>query len=961
MAKVNAPLLAFNAGEVSKDALARVDIEKLRLAAEVQVNWLPSTVGAMSLRPGLGYIVGTKSDLDCLPVPFIFGASDFAMLLLTDSVMRVLKADALLTVTSVSTTVTNGDFSSGTGWTITASSGAAGTISGGILTLTANAAGSTVSCERSVSVSGGDLNVVHRLRIVVNDSGAVTFQIGSASGGFQYFGPTDLASGTHSIAFTPTSSPFYVRFSTATDGGKVVDSIQVEASGTLELPTAWTASDLDFVRYAQSGDIVYVACSGRPQYQIERRDNDSWSVVKYRADKGPFTAKPSWADSITMSLSTQIGQAVMTASRNYFNSDMVGQLFRLPNLGQSMARSVAGPSQFTEAIRVRGIGTTNDYGYTVAGTWSGSLQRMISYDGADTGFTQEAAHTGNASVGVTVATNHDNVTFWVKLGFRDSSDYTSGSADVTFQFSGSDGSAGVTRISGYTSATVVNVDLVKPVRSGVIGPGWEIGKWSADTVYPDAVGLYQGRLFWAQRDNVDGSVSDDYTNYDDTTAGESGPISRTIGGAEVSLINWLLPLDRLIIGCEGQEVALRSSSIEEPLTPTNANPAPISTQGSANLPALRVDNRGYFVEKSGRRVYEIAPTETGGYQSSDMTRINSLIGFPGFVALGAQRQPDTHLHFVRTDGENAILLREAGDQVSCWTRMMTLGVIERVAVLPGNLSDAVYFVVKRTINGSTKRFIEKLARRDQCVGGTLNMQADAYVSISQASSTTITGLSHLEGETVVVWANGKSLGSYAVASGQITGVSEAVTTAIVGLGGVTASSDTGIAVTAVSVGTKYNGYPAEVFANRSTGGRLRYVGTVTVASGVVTLPNGKSAMKVVVYLGYYGLFRSAKLAYGAQMGTALTERKKACKVGLVATNMHPDGIYVGQDVDHLDALPLVADGTTADTNEVWSEYDDDIRTVPGSWDTDARLTLLAQAPKPVTLSAVVVQVETHER
>jgi hypothetical protein len=59
--------------------------------------------------------------------------------------------------------------------------------------------------------------------------------------------------------------------------------------------------------------------------------------------------------------------------------------------------------------------------------------------------------------------------------------------------------------------------------------------------------------------------------------------------------------------------------------------------------------------------------------------------------------------------------------------------------------------------------------------------ADSHVVYSGAATTTLTGLSHLEGESVVVWGNGKDLGTYTVSAGQVTGLSEAVTTACVGL------------------------------------------------------------------------------------------------------------------------------------------------------------------------------------
>src|ERR1700687_4203351 len=54
--KTNAPLYSLNGGEVSKIALARVDVAKLRMAAECQLNWLPFVVGPMMLRPGLEYV-----------------------------------------------------------------------------------------------------------------------------------------------------------------------------------------------------------------------------------------------------------------------------------------------------------------------------------------------------------------------------------------------------------------------------------------------------------------------------------------------------------------------------------------------------------------------------------------------------------------------------------------------------------------------------------------------------------------------------------------------------------------------------------------------------------------------------------------------------------------------------------------------------------------------------------------
>jgi hypothetical protein len=74
--RANAPLYSLNAGEVSKTALARVDVAKLRMAAACQVNWLPYVVGPMAMRPGLYYVGEVLGDAPTRLVRFIFSKLD---------------------------------------------------------------------------------------------------------------------------------------------------------------------------------------------------------------------------------------------------------------------------------------------------------------------------------------------------------------------------------------------------------------------------------------------------------------------------------------------------------------------------------------------------------------------------------------------------------------------------------------------------------------------------------------------------------------------------------------------------------------------------------------------------------------------------------------------------------------------------------------------------------------------
>jgi hypothetical protein len=63
----------------------------------------------------------------------------------------------------------------------------------------------------------------------------------------------------------------------------------------------------------------------------------------------------------------------------------------------------------------------------------------------------------------------------------------------------------------------------------------------------------------------------------------------------------------------------------------------------------------------------------------------------------------------------------------------------------------------------------------------------------------------------------------------------------------------------------------------------------------------------------------------------------------------------------LDGMPFYEAGQAVPSGTTWSEYDEPMIELPGSWSPDARLCLLAQAPNPCTVGAVVVGMETKEK
>lgn len=897
MAKENAPLLAFNRGILSKLGLARIDLKRAALAAEVMTNWMPRVLGSMMLRPGLEYLGGSKSNGKAIGIPFVFSSIDTASLEMTDSIMRVRVDETLITRPAVTTAIANGTFTTLASWTESNEGGADCTATGNKLNLISNNGYNAAIIEQQVTCAGANIGKVHALRIVV-ERGPVLFRCGSTSGGDDYVTETTLRTGTHSLAFTPTGD-FYVRLFARYIAPRLVTSVAVEAAGTLELPTPWDEDALPLIRWDQSADVIFIACDGFQQRRIERRDNGSWSIVLYETEDGPFQK-----DNITkvrMTPAAQSGATTLASSAAYFRATHVGTLFRITSSKQNVAFALDGVDQYSPSIRIVGVGTTSrQLAYVRSGTWVGTLTLQRSLDEQKTWTVVDTATTNGTS---TVNDGLDNQIAYYRIGFVGSA-YTSGTATVTLS-NGSGNITGIVRVTDYTSPILVNIDVLTFLGGVDATDDWAEGSWSDYQGWPTALALYEGRLWSAGRSRIWGSVSDAYESFDDMIIGDSAPINRSIGSGPVDNVNWLLPLLRLILGTAGAEISARSSSFDEPLTVTNFNLKAPSTQGSALVPAVKVDDMGFFVEKSGTDLYQIAPAQNAfDYATTWASLYVPDLMNVGIVRVFVQRRPDTRIHCILSDGTVAIMVFDSLENVTCWLTFETDGDVEDGFVLPDTVEDRVYYWVKRTIGSVSVRYLEAWAQEDDCHGGTLNLQADSYTTFSQAAANTITVGGHLEGKSVIVWADGRDL-----------------------------SPDNADGV-------------QKVYA---------------VAGGVVTLDAGVTAAHGVVGLAYTAQYKSAKLAYGAQMGTALAQKKKVNTLALILANTMLSGITYGQDFDHLDHLSRDVYGEIVDDQTVYEDFDHEAFTLDGTWTTDARLCLEARAPRPVTVLAAIVDVETHEK
>lgn len=934
----------------------------MAFAAEVQVNWMSRTLGAMMIRPGFGYITGTYNNLATRNIPFVRSASTKVIIELTENVMRVIANDSPITRAAVSTAVTNGNFTSNlNGWTDNDESGAASAWNvGGFMALNGTGTNAAIR-DQTVAVAVADRNVVHALKIHIVRGPAV-LRVGTSTSDDSYINETELQTGWHSLAFTPSGN-FNIRLMNSLERTVYVSSCNIESAGAMTITTPWAAADLDNVRAgpdSQSVDVLFVACMGYTQRRIERRGAESWSVVQYLANDGPFRTENISPTTLTPSGLT--GNVTITASTPLFRSghapsaNNAGALFRIASEGQRVAElNIAAQDTFSDAIRVTGIESARVFSVIradLAGTGStATLQRSLESDAGP--WEDVTTYTTNGTT--SFDDGLDNQIAWYRIGIK-TGDYGGGSIDLTLDYPlGS--ITGVVRVTSVTSSTVASVEVLSPLGGLAATEFWSEGEWSEYRGWPSAGCLYESRLCWVGLDKEWGSITDAFDSLDPDFEGDAGPISRSIGSGPVETLNWIVPLQRLMIGGLLSEFSCRSSNFDEPLTPTNFNIKPSSGQGSATVQAVKVDDGALFVQRGGVRLFELEfSPETYNYRAKDLCQLVPEIGRPRIVRVAVQRQPDTRIHCVLSNGTVAVLVFDKLENVLCWLKVETDGDVEDVVILPGDSGseeDAVYYTVKRTINGATVRYLEKWATEAQCTGGTTVYEG--------ASTATIEDLPYQDGTVVSVRNSAGSLiQNVTVSDGEIT-LSAAVTyaritPAIYRLADSFVTFNNAVASTTISGLDHLIGASVVVCRDgevpEDSDGEPQ---TYTVnASGEIVVD--EAALQGAVGLAYEAPWKSAKL------GQALSRRARIDHLGLLLADVHVKGLKFGQTIDEdaMDPLPLMYQGRPVTENTVHSIWDDDPVEVRGEWNTNPRLCLLAKAPRPVTVLGALVSGEAGD-
>ncbi len=405
-----------------------------------------------------------------------------------------------------------------------------------------------------------------------------------------------------------------------------------------------------------------------------------------------------------------------------------------PYLPANLTATTLDPSSLTESVTV--------------------VASVITGINDDTGFQ-------SSDVGRLILYNDGTDDFWLKITARAST--TSVTATIQYK----SGDPDTTTMATHAATT-----------------SWSLGAWSDTTGYPRAVQFYEQRLVFAgTTDNPQTCWLSISEVYEDMRAGtaDADALIYTIATDQVNVIRWLIAGKVLSLGTSGGIFSLSSGSNADPLTPTNVVVKHETTFGSSTVAPSKIGNYTYYVQRDTKTLREFAYSfDIDSYNAINMTILSDHITSGGIVEMAYQQSPNNVLYCVRGDGKLATLTREIDQQVAGWSEQTINGSYENIGIIPAATYDEVWFVVNRTINGLTTRFIEYQV--DPRQGDTADLEdmvyMDSSLEYSGAAATILTGLDHLEGEAVAVLADGIVVTGHTIASGSITLVTAASTVQI---------------------------------------------------------------------------------------------------------------------------------------------------------------------------------------
>lgn len=296
--------------------------------------------------------------------------------------------------------------------------------------------------------------------------------------------------------------------------------------------------------------------------------------------------------------------------------------------------------------------------------------------------------------------------------------------------------------------------------------------------YPASVSYFEQRKTWAQTINkpqnlwMSRSGTENNLAYSIPTRDDDA-ISFRIAAREANAIRHIVPLTSLLLLTSSAEWRVTSINTDA-LTPTSFSVRPQSYIGANNVRPLIVNNNVLYVAARGGHMREMSYNfNAQGFASGDLSlRAPHLFDNLDIMDMAYAKSPQPIAYAVSSNGTLLGATYVPEQQIAAWHKHDTYtiagqSIIESVCVVAEGSEDALYAVIRRVINGSTVRYIERLHTR---VFATPADQffVDCGATYSGAPTSSLSGLSYLEGETVNILADGAVHRPLTVTGGAVT-------------------------------------------------------------------------------------------------------------------------------------------------------------------------------------------------
>lgn len=531
------------------------------------------------------------------------------------------------------------------------------------------------------------------------------------------------------------------------------------------ISTPYDGGELKDIDYHQIQDVIYITHPDHPVYKLTRVSNTNWTMAEVNWYWPPFRDIQGGTTKLTPSGKT--GNITVTSNAAVFNSSHVGSYWMIGYYRTDSQLSLVLTTTGTGGS-IRGGGT---WSVTTFGTWgAGTLYLESTRNGTDWYTLRSFNSAASGSLNV-VATG--DAYFYNSYRLRYSGTGTAG-AKAYLEMS-DNFVPGIVKMTSFNSSTSMDGTVTSYIYDTSATEFWAEGSWSDYRGYPRSVCLHKLKLCFGGNEaeplKLWSSAIDDFENFK-VGVNDDDAMQLNMFSSERHTIQWMVSQQKnLVVGTSGNPFIVSAAEGDGVFTPSNFTVDQQQNNGADHIKAVFANDSLLYVERRARKIRDFVYTfERDKYVAPDLTLLSEHISSGGIKSIAFQQQPDPILWIVNGDGELGGLTLETDYGVRGWHRHTTDGYFEDVNVIKGQDYDEVYLVVRRTINGSTRRYIERLDPEYRDVletedkDGWFYVDSGKYVNNGATPSASVT-VAHLVGKTVDALCDGNVVQGLTVGDG----------------------------------------------------------------------------------------------------------------------------------------------------------------------------------------------------